>query len=468
MGSQLALKGRIASTGSLEKIFNAQEMIASSHIAKARDVALNAKPYADAIFDAVQAVVAHTRITHPIVKKEEDNPKVAVLALTADRGMAGAYTSSIIRETEELLMRLDDAGKQPELYVYGRRGVTYYKYRNRAIADTWEGDTDKPGVEIAEAISNALMTAYMKPASQGGVSELYIVYTEFISADALVRYVPSTMRKMRIDPAERPVAIQIYGRDVETMCEAARIACQLEPDLLDLNFGCPVKRVAGKGAGSGMLRDPELLLEITAAVVSVASCPVTVKTRLGWDHNSLIITELAPRLQACGIAALTIHGRTRSDMYKGSADWTLIGEVRSNPKIQIPIIGNGDITTGEEVRHAFDTYGVDGVMVGRAAIGQPWIFGEMRAAVDPSFTAPQLTSQQQLEILKEIVHKNIEKLDERRGILHSRRHLAATPLFKGIPNFRALRIAMLQAPTLADLDDVLAQVEPLLPQTEGC
>ena len=290
-----------------------------------------------------------------------------------------------------------------------------------------------------------------------------LVYTEFISADALVRYVPSTMRKMRIDPAERPVAIQIYGRDVETMCEAARIACQLEPDLLDLNFGCPVKRVAGKGAGSGMLRDPELLLEITAAVVSAASCPVTVKTRLGWDHNSLIITELAPRLQACGIAALTIHGRTRSDMYKGSADWTLIGAVRSNPEIQIPIIGNGDITTGEEVRHAFDTYGVDGVMVGRASIGQPWIFGEMRAAVDPTFTAPQLTSQQQLEILKEIVHKNIEKLDERRGILHSRRHLAATPLFKGIPNFRALRIAMLQAPTLADLDDVLAQVEPLLP-----
>ena len=181
MGSQLALKGRIASTGSLEKIFNAQEMIASSHIAKARDVALNAKPYADAIFDAVQAVVAHTRITHPIVKKEEDNPKVAVLALTADRGMAGAYT---------------DAGKQPELYVYGRRGVTYYKYRNRAIADTWEGDTDKPGVEIAEAISNALMTAYMKPASQGGVSELYIVYTEFINM------VVQKVRVLRMLPVE--------------------------------------------------------------------------------------------------------------------------------------------------------------------------------------------------------------------------------------------------------------------------
>ena len=196
MGSQLALKGRIASTGSLEKIFNAQEMIASSHIAKARDVALNAKPYADAIFDAVQAVVAHTRITHPIVKKEEDNPKVAVLALTADRGMAGAYTSSIIRETEELLTRLDDAGKQPVLYVYGRRGVTYYKHRYRAIADTWEGDTDKPGVEIAAAISNALMTAYMTPASQGGVSELYIVYTEFINM------VVQKVRVLRMLPVE--------------------------------------------------------------------------------------------------------------------------------------------------------------------------------------------------------------------------------------------------------------------------
>ena len=218
MGSQLALKSRIASTGSLEKIFNAQEMIASSHIAKARDVALNAKPYADAIFDAVQAVVAHTRITHPIVKKEEDNPKVAVLALTADRGMAGAYTSSIIRETEELLTRLDDAGKQPELYVYGRRGVTYYKYRNRAIADTWEGDTDKPGVEIAEAISNALMTAYMKPASQGGVSELYIVYTEFINM------VVQKVRVLRMLPVEVVEAKVESGPDMSRESEAG------EPD----------------------------------------------------------------------------------------------------------------------------------------------------------------------------------------------------------------------------------------------
>ena len=208
MGSQLALKSRIASTGSLEKIFNAQEMIASSHIAKARSVALNAKPYADAIFDAVQAVVAHSHITHPIVKKEEDNPKVAVLALTSDRGMAGAYTSSIIRETEDLLARLDSEGKQPQLYVYGRRGVTYYKYRSRDIADTWEGDTDKPGVEVAEAISNALMSAYMKPAAEGGVSELYIVYTEFINM------VVQKVRVLRMLPVEIVEAKHDFGPDI--------------------------------------------------------------------------------------------------------------------------------------------------------------------------------------------------------------------------------------------------------------
>lgn len=289
-----------------------------------------------------------------------------------------------------------------------------------------------------------------------------LVYTEFISSDALIRYVPSTMKKMHIDDSERPVAIQIYGRDVETMREAARIACSLRPDLLDLNFGCPVKRVAGKGAGSGMLQHPDLLLEITRAVVEVATCPVTVKTRLGWDHNSLIIEQLALRLQSCGIAALTIHGRTRSDMYKGEADWTLIGAVRRDPQITMPIIGNGDITTPQGAVEAFNQYGVDAVMVGRAAIGQPWIFGEMRSAIDPSVSPPTLSPLDKLEILKEIVHKNIEKLDEHRGILHSRRHLAATPIFKGIPNFRPLRIAMLQAPTLKDLDDVLNSVRGLL------
>ena len=217
MGSQLALKSRIHSTESLEKIFNAQEMIASSHIAKARTVALNAKPYADAIFDAVQAVVAHSHITHPIVRKEEDNPRVAVLALTADRGMAGAYTSSIIRETEELLARLDADGKQPQLYVYGRRGVTYYKYRNRDIADTWEGDTDKPGVEIAETISSALLNAYMKPASAGGVSELYIVYTEFINM------VVQKVRVLRMLPVEIVEAKHDVGPDIPVQADSDQV-----------------------------------------------------------------------------------------------------------------------------------------------------------------------------------------------------------------------------------------------------
>ena len=196
MGSQLALKSRIASTSSLEKIFNAQEMIASSHIAKARDVALNAKPYSDAISDAVQALVQHTHIDHPIVKKRENGTRVAVLALTSDRDMAGPYTSSIIRETESLLARLDEQGKQTELYVYGRRGVSYYKYRNRDIAGTWEGNTDKPGVEVAEAISNALIDAYMKPDEEGGVSELYIVFTEFVNM------VVQKVRVLRMLPVE--------------------------------------------------------------------------------------------------------------------------------------------------------------------------------------------------------------------------------------------------------------------------
>lgn len=202
-----------------------------------------------------------------------------------------------------------------------------------------------------------------------------MVYTEFVSSDALIRDVASTKRKLRIDPEERPAAIQIYGREVEAMVEAARICQEAQPDVLDLNFGCPVKRVAGKGAGSGMLRCPELMVEIVREIVRAVDIPVTVKTRLGWDHDSRIIVELAEELQDCGIAALTIHGRTRAQMYTGQADWTLIGEVKNNPRMHIPIIGNGDITTGEEAKRAFDTYGVDGVMVGRASIGQPWVFG---------------------------------------------------------------------------------------------
>ena len=205
-----------------------------------------------------------------------------------------------------------------------------------------------------------------------------MVYTEFVSADALIRSVSKTEQKLNISGAERPVAIQIYGRDVDTMVQAARIVEQARPDVIDLNFGCPVKRVAGKGAGAGMLRNIPLMLDITRAVVDAVRLPVTVKTRLGWDAESKIIVTLAEQLQDCGIAALTIHGRTRAQMYTGEADWTLIGEVKNNPRMRIPIIGNGDITTPQRAAECFDRYGVDGIMVGRASFGRPWIFKEIK------------------------------------------------------------------------------------------
>lgn len=287
-----------------------------------------------------------------------------------------------------------------------------------------------------------------------------MVYTEFVSADALIRHVPGALRKITITEQERPSAIQIYGRDPDTMAEAAAIACQSDPDVLDLNFGCPVKRVAGKGAGSGLLQDIPRLLAITRKVVEASSRPVTVKTRLGWDHNQIIIEDLALALQDCGIQALTIHGRTRSDMYKGKSDWSYIGRVKNNPQIHIPIIGNGDITTGQEAREAFERYGVDAVMVGRATIGQPWIFAEMKSVVEGQDATP-LSPHHQMEILKSLVRSNIDKIDPYRGILHSRRHLAASPIFKGIPNFRETRIRMLQATTPESLFQILDEIEEL-------
>lgn len=275
-----------------------------------------------------------------------------------------------------------------------------------------------------------------------------LVYTEFVSADALVRSVKRTEQKLTILPEERPVAIQIYGRDTATMVEAAKIVEQAKPDILDLNFGCPVKKVAGKGAGSGMLRDVPKLLEITREVVKAVRVPVTVKTRLGWDDNSKIIVDLAEALQDCGIRALAIHGRTRAQMYKGDADWTLIGAVKNNPRMHIPIVGNGDITTAEQARQAFDRYGVDAVMVGRGAIGQPWIFEEMRYFLDIGERLPRKTYAEQAAIVKEYIDRSIAWTgNERSGIVHSRRHLAATPLFKGIDHFRPTRIALLQAET---------------------
>lgn len=282
-----------------------------------------------------------------------------------------------------------------------------------------------------------------------------MVYTEFVSAEALVRSVKSTMNKLTISDDERPVGIQIYGRDVPQMVEAAKIVEEAGPDLIDINFGCPVKKVAGKGAGAGMLQNIPLLLDITREVVKAVKVPVTVKTRLGWNSDNLIITELAEQLQDCGIQALTIHGRTRAQMYTGQADWTLIGEVKRNPRIHIPIIGNGDITTPEEAKQAFERYGVDAVMIGRTTFGHPWIFKEIRDYLNGKEPDPELDFNRKLDILEEQLRINVERIDEYRGILHTRRHLAATPIFKGIPDFRQTRIAMLRASTVDELMAIL-------------
>lgn len=285
-----------------------------------------------------------------------------------------------------------------------------------------------------------------------------MVYTEFVSAEALVRSVRQTMSKLNISDEERPVGIQIYGRDVESMVEAARIVEQARPDVIDINFGCPVKKVAGKGAGAGMLQNIPLLLEITREVVKAVKTPVTVKTRLGWNSENLVITDLAEALQDCGIKALTIHGRTRAQMYTGDADWTLIGKVKENPRIHIPIIGNGDICTPEQARDAFDKYGVDAVMVGRATFGRPWIFKEMRDFLDGRPADESLTFDRKLDILLEQLRINVERIDEYRGILHTRRHIAASPIFKGIPDFRQTRIAMLRATTVEELTGIMEEV----------
>lgn len=285
-----------------------------------------------------------------------------------------------------------------------------------------------------------------------------MVYTEFVSADALVRSVNSTLRKLNISDAERPAAIQIYGKDIDSMTEAAKIAEAAHPEVIDINFGCPVKKVAGKGAGAGMLRNIPLMLAITRAVVNAVKVPVTVKTRLGWDADSKIIVELAEQLQDCGIQALTIHGRTRAQLYTGEADWTLIGKVKANPRMHIPIIGNGDITTPQKLADYYNRYEVDGVMVGRAAIGAPWIFREMKQFLADG-TIPEISNRDKMQLLRRQITESIDRIDEYRGILHIRRHLAATPLFKGIPNFRETRIAMLQASTYEQLNEILNYVE---------
>lgn len=285
-----------------------------------------------------------------------------------------------------------------------------------------------------------------------------MTYTEFVSADALVRNIAATTRKLHIEKGERPTAIQIYGRDVEAMVQAALIVEQAKPDIIDINFGCPVKKVAGKGAGAGMLRDIPKMIDITKAVVKAVKLPVTVKTRLGWDCEHKIICTLAEQLQDCGIAAITVHGRTRSQMYTGQADWTEIARVKENPRLTIPVIGNGDITDPQKLADAFRIYGVDGVMVGRASIGAPWIFRSMTSYLRTGVEA-EISNADKFALLRRQIRESIDRIDEYRGILHIRRHLAASPLFKNIPSFRPTRIAMLRAETLAELDAILNDIE---------
>lgn len=285
-----------------------------------------------------------------------------------------------------------------------------------------------------------------------------MVYTEFVSSDALIRDIKKTKEKIFFSEEERPIGIQIYGSDPDAMVEAAKICEEADPDLIDINFGCPVKKIAGKGAGSGMMRTPDVMLDITAKVVKAVKKPVSVKTRLGWDDNTKIIVQLAEQLQDCGIVALTIHGRTRSQMYKGDADWALIRDVKNNPRMHIPIIGNGDITTVERCRQRFEETGVDAVMVGRGSIGAPWIFREMKHYLQTGEHLPQEPFRWYLDILKKQVLESVERIDETRGILHMRRHLAATPLFKGIPDFKPTRIAMLRANTLEELFSIMDEI----------
>lgn len=287
------------------------------------------------------------------------------------------------------------------------------------------------------------------------------VYTEFVNADALVRDVEATTRKLTISDAERPVAIQIYGRDPVSMADAAQIVEGARPDFIDINFGCPVKKVAGKGAGAGLLQDVPKLLSITRAVVDAVHTPVTVKTRLGWNDEQKIIVDLAEQLQDCGIAELAIHGRTRAQMYTGQADWTLIGQVKNNPRMRIPIIGNGDVCTPERAKECFDRYGVDAIMIGRATFGCPWIFEDIKNYLNnpPSTIHTPRSMSWCVSILKEHVERSIEWIgDERKGIVHSRRHFANSPVFKGLCDFKQTRIALLRAETKDEVFSIMDEI----------
>ena len=267
-----------------------------------------------------------------------------------------------------------------------------------------------------------------------------MVYTEFISSDGLIRDAVKTIAKMQVCDAERPVGIQIYGHIPDAMVEAAVRAEAAGPDLIDINFGCPVNKIAKRGAGSGMMREPDKMVEITRRVVEAVKLPVTVKTRLGWDDDSKIIVELAERLQDVGISALTIHGRTRCQLYKGEADWTLIGQVKNNPRMTIPIIGNGDITTPEKAKDAFDRYGVDGVMIGRASFGHPWIFAEVKHYLKTGEILPPMSVADRVALARKHLAKSLSVKGDRVGVLEMRRHLSC--YFKGLDNFKETRLKL--------------------------
>ncbi len=285
-----------------------------------------------------------------------------------------------------------------------------------------------------------------------------LMYTEFVSADAIVRDVSSSMKKLTIMPQERPVGIQIYGKEIEPMVEAAKRVEEAEPDIIDINFGCPVKKIAGKGAGAGMLRDIPKMVRMTAEIVkAVKHTPVTVKTRLGWDEETKFVVDTAERLQDVGISAITIHGRTRAQMYTGEADWTLIGAVKNNPRMHIPVIGNGDICTAERARQCFDRYGVDAIMIGRASIGRPWIFEEVKHYLSTGEILSQPSMAEHVRRIKQQLSDTLDWIhDERKAILHIRRHMAVS--FKGLPDFRDLKIRMLQAPTINEVNICLDEI----------
>ncbi len=280
-----------------------------------------------------------------------------------------------------------------------------------------------------------------------------ILYTEFVASEALIRNIDKSLKKLAIDEHERPVGIQIYGHKIDSMVEAAKIAQEAKPDLIDINYGCPVKKIANRGAGAGLLNDIPKMMKMTKAIVEAVDLPVTVKTRLGWDADNLIIEDIAEELQDTGIKALTIHGRTRTQLYKGVSDWSLIGKVKSNLRINIPIIGNGDIKDGESAQEKIDKYGVDGIMIGRGSIGRPWIFKEVKHFLEKREKLSELSIEEKVDIVKNHFKKSLELKEGKKGFYEMRRHFAL--YFKGLKNFKPLRLKLLTSMDAEEINNIL-------------